>query len=60
MKLNNKSNEGVYANWDVGGLIDRVEELCEVLQQSDTQIAFIFVTKKKLQGTKNTGNYSII
>ena len=40
------------------GIISKEEELDEVLQQRHTKIAVISDTKKKLHGTKDTGNYS--
>jgi hypothetical protein len=42
------------------GIIDEEEELDELLKETDITITFISETKRKLQGTKDTRNYSII
>jgi len=55
--VDNKSKEEVNATWHVKGLIGKEEELDEVLQQRH-KTAVISETKKKLQRTKDTRNYS--
>jgi len=52
--VDNRSKEEVYATWTVRELTGKEE----VLKYYNTgiKIAFIGETKKKLQGTKDTGN----
>jgi hypothetical protein len=52
--------EEVYATWNVRGILYKEEELDYKLQQNYVKIAVITESKKKLQGTKYTKNYSVI
>jgi hypothetical protein len=52
--------EEIYATWNVRGISYKEEELDYELQRNNVKIAGITESKKKLQGTKVTKNYSVI
>lgn len=56
--VKNRNKEEVYATWTVRGIIGKEEEL--KYYNTGINTAVITETKKKLQGTKDTRNYSII
>jgi len=49
-----------YAIWNIRGLGEKEEELDKILSENNIKISVITESKKKLQGTKETGHYTVI
>ena len=49
-----------YATWNIRGLGEKEEELDKTLNDNNIKISVITESKKKLQGTKETENYTVI
>jgi len=47
-----------YATWNISGLGEKEEELDKILNENNIKIAVITESKNKLQGTKETENYT--
>jgi exonuclease III len=55
-----KENAVKYATWNVRSVIHKEEELDTTFKEQNTDTAVTTETKKKLQGTKETQNYTLI
>ena len=49
-----------YATWNIRGLGEKEAELDKILNENNIKISVITESKKKLQGTKETENYTVI